>query len=99
MKNIIVADSKRHGAIMLQWMGLDARYWVCAAFGDTLTGRFLDCLIVRPLSGATDAHGTWFLDELRPRVRGHIGTPQEGWAEEAEEPEPTGPVLAEPDWT
>lgn len=98
MKSIIVADSRRHASIMREWLKLDADDWRPVAYGDKLSGRFLDAIIVRPLGGTELVHVTWVLDILRPHVRGNIATATCNWIDESA-PEPSdGPGLAQLDW-
>ena len=66
--NIVVADSRRHAEAVIAWMKLDAEDWVAYAYGETLKGVYSFAKLVRPLSGITEAHYDWILEQLIPRV-------------------------------
>lgn len=75
----VVADTKVHARAIIRWLGLDDHIWVPVPYGQKLVTIYENVMIVRPLSGVTDDHRAWIVDQLLPRVGRRRNTIPHSW--------------------
>jgi hypothetical protein len=93
MRNIVVADSRKHAAAVIAWGKLDPDQWEVAAYGEPLAGRYDYARIVRPAQGIEHAHLDWILEVLVPKVDKNTVPVPSNWVLAPPEPK-EGPQLA-----
>jgi hypothetical protein len=93
MRNIVVADSRKHAEAVIAWCKLDREIWEPVAYGETLAGRYDYARIVRPSEGVQNGHLDWILEILVPSVDKTTSPIPPDWRLAPPEPK-EGPQLA-----
>jgi hypothetical protein len=86
MLSLVIAETRKHGEVIIRWLGLDEDLWIPVTYGSALNDIYLDVLLVRPLTGIREEHGDWFIETVVPRTAGTTDTVPKGWRPQAEEP-------------
>lgn len=68
MASVVVASTKKHAEVIIKWMNLGYG-WEALAYGDKVLKTYVNCKLVRPVSGIEQDDYDWVLQHLIPSIR------------------------------